>query len=158
MRSLYDIYKKHHKKIKYALYVNIDKHNEIFDFLKKNINNPNHQNDQNHNYLITLISKNKNIIKQGKFINYDSGILVLKNEKDQTLYEYVKNYHLFIENLDNLNKEDQTEKYAPIIIDIDVKEEKRNKKLKEKYKKGSSIRQTLETLLEDIDEENSEKE
>ncbi len=144
MKSIYDIYKKHNKKIKYALYVHLHKYDEIFDFL---------QNNENNNYLITIISKNKNIIKQGKFINYDSGIIILKNLKNETCYEYIKNYFLFIENLDNLNKEDQSEKYAPIIIDFDLKEEKKKKKLKEKYKKpSSSMRQTLETLLEDIEE------
>ncbi len=149
MKSLYDIYKKHNKKIKYALYINHDKYNEIFNFLKNN--------SQKSNYLITLISKTKNIIKQGTFINYDSGILILKNGKEQTLYEYIKNYFLFIENLDNLNKEDQTEKYAPIIIDFDLKEEKKKKKLKDKYKKPlSSMRQTLETLLENIEEDENE--
>jgi hypothetical protein len=144
MKSLYDIYKKHNKKIKYALYINPNKYDEIFIFLKNNENNK---------YLITLISKNKNILKQGKFVNYDSGIIILKNLKNETCYEYTKNYFLFIENLDNLDKEDQSEKYAPIVIDFDLKEEKKKKKLKEKYKKpSSSIRQTLETLLEDIEE------
>lgn len=146
MKSLYELYKKYQKKIKYSLYINQNKYDEICDFLKKS--------EQNDNYLITLIFKNKNIIKQGTFINYDSGILILKNLKNETIYEYIKNYHLFIENLDNLDKEDQIEKYSPIIIDFDLKEEKKKKKLKEKYKKSSSsMRQTLETLLEDIEEE-----
>ncbi len=148
MPSLYELYKKYHKKIKYALYIKPSKYDEIFTFLKNN---------QNHHYLITIIFKNKNSIKQGTFINYDSGILILKNVKNQTLYEYIKNYYLFIENLENINKEDQREKYAPIVIDFDLKEEKRKKKLKEKYSKSSSsIRQTLETLLEDIEENNEE--
>ena len=146
MKSLYELYKKYHKKIKYALYINSNKYDEIFNFLQKS--------EKNQNYLITLISKNKNIIKQGTFINYDSGILILKNLKNETIYEYIKNYHLFIENLDNLDKEDQIEKYSPIVIDFDLKEEKKKKKLKEKYKKSSSsMRQTLETLLEDIEED-----
>ncbi len=149
MKSLYEIYKKHHKKIKYALYIDSNKYNEIFDFLKNN--------NENHNYLLTIIFKTKNIIKQGRFINYDSGILILKNLKNETCYEYIKNYFLFIENLDNLEKEDQIEKYSPIVIDFDLKEEKKKKKLKEKYEKSSSsMRQTLETLLEDIEEDTSE--
>ncbi len=149
MKSLYELYKKHQKKIKYALYINQNKYDEIFNFLKKE--------EAINNYLITLILKTKNILKQGTFINYDSGILILKNLKNETIYEYIKNYHLFIENLDNLNKEDQIEKYSPIVIDFDLKEEKKKKKLKEKYKKpSSSMRQTLETLLEDIEEEDKE--
>ncbi len=147
MKSLYELYKKYQKKIKYALYIDSKKYDEIFNFLKDNI--------ENNNYLITIISKTKNSIKQGSFINYDSGILILKNDKNITCYEYIKNYHLFIENLDNMDKEDQIEKYTPIIIEFDVKEEKKKKKLKEKYKKNSSsMRQTLETLLEDIEQEN----
>lgn len=146
MKSLYELYKKHQKKIKYALYINSIKYDEIFNFLQKS--------EKNQNYLITLISKNKNIIKQGTFINYDSGILILKNLKNETIYEYIKNYLLFIENLDNLDKEDQIEKYSPIVIDFDLKEEKKKNKLKEKYKKSSSsMRQTLETLLENIEED-----
>ncbi len=147
MPSIYELYKKHYKKIKYSLYIEQNKYEEIFDFLKNNI--------EKDNYLITLIFKSKNIIKQGVFINYDSGILILKNLKNQTIYEYIKNYYLFIENLGNLEKENQMEKYAPIVIDFDLKEEKKKKKLKEKYKKSSSsMRQTLETLLEDIEEDN----
>ncbi len=148
MVSIYELYKKYHKKIKYALYIQQNKYDEIFNFLNKN--------EKIKDYLITIIFKNKNIIKQGTFVNYDSGILILKNLKNETIYEYIKNYHLFIENLENLNKEDQIEKYTPIIIDFDLKEEKK-KKLKEKYKKKtSSMRQTLETLLEDIEEEEKE--
>ncbi len=150
MKSLYEIYKKHHKKIKYALYINSNKYDEIFNFLKKSEESKN-------NYLITIVFKTKNIIKQGTFINYDSGILILKNLKNETCYEYIKNYFVFIENLDNLQKEDQIEKYSPIIIDFDLKEEKKKKKLKDKYKKSSSMRQTLETLLEDIEEDNEEE-
>ncbi len=149
MKSLYEIYKKHHKKIKYALYINSNKYDEIFNFLKKSEESKN-------NYLITIVFKTKNIIKQGTFINYDSGILILKNLKNETCYEYIKNYFVFIENLDNLQKEDQIEKYSPIIIDFDLKEEKKKKKLKDRYKKSSSMRQTLETLLEDIEEDTSE--
>lgn len=150
MRSIYELYKKHHKKIKYSLYIEPNKYNEIFNFLKNST--------EKNNYLITLIFKTKNMIKQGIYIEYDSGILILKNLNNQTIYEYIKNYYLFIENLENLEKEDQMEKYAPIVIDFDLKEEKKKKKLKEKYKKqSSSMRQTLETLLEDIEEDNHEE-
>lgn len=149
MPSIYELYKKHNKKIKYSLYIEPNKYIEIFNFLNNNT--------QKKDYLITLIFKNKNILKQGTFINYDSGILILKNLNNQTIYEYIKNYHLFIENLENVNKEDQIEKYTPIIIDFDLKEEKKKKKLKEKYKKSSSMRQNLETLLEDIEEDNQEE-
>lgn len=150
MPSIYELYKKHHKKIKYSLYIEQNKYDEIFNFLKNS--------SEKNNYLITLIFKNKNILKQGFFVDYDSGILILKNLKNQTIYEYIKNYYLFIENLENLEKEDQMEKYTPIIIDFDLKEEKKKKKLKEKYKKQqSSMRQTLETLLEDIEEDNQEE-
>lgn len=150
MPSIYELYKKHYKKIKYSLYIEQNKFDEIFHFLKNS--------SEKNNYLITLIFKSKNILKQGIFIDYDSGILILKNLKNQTIYEYIKNYYLFIENLENFEKEDQMEKYAPIIIDFDLKEEKKKKKLKEKYKKSSSsMRQTLETLLEDMNEEEDQK-
>ena len=58
----------------------------------------------------------------------------------------------------NMNKENQLEKYAPIVIDIDdlyVKssKEKKKKKDKEKHKHKSSMRNTLESILETIEEE-----
>lgn len=158
MPNLYTIYKKHEKKIKYALFINPNQYNEIFDFLKKC--------EDSHNYIISIVSKIKYIIKQGFFSNYDSGIIVIKHDKtNKAIYEYTKNCYLFIENTMNINKENQLEKYAPIVIDIDIndlnikksssKEEKKKKnkdKDKHKDKHKSSMRNTLESILETIEE------
>ncbi len=145
MTNLYNIYKKFQKKIKYSLYINPEKYNNIFDFLKNE--------SEINNYIISIVSKNNRSIKQGTFINYDCGILILKDNKNNTLYEYIKNYHLFIENISNLEKEDQLEKYNPIVIDIDIKSNYKEDKNKNKHKKKGSMRQSLETLLEDINED-----
>jgi hypothetical protein len=151
MPNLYTIYKKHEKKLKYALYIPPEQYDQIFDFLKKC--------EDRHNYIISTVQKIKYSIKQGTFSNYDSGIIVFKNNKNnQTTYEYIKNCYIFVENTMNMNKENQLEKYAPIVIDIDdlyVKssKEKKKKKDKEKHKHKSSMRNTLESILETIEEE-----
>ncbi len=153
MPKLYSIYKKHEKRLKYALYIPSEKYEEIFSFLK-NCENTSH-------YTLSLVSKIKYFLKQGTYSNYDSGILVLKNIKNnQSIYEYIKNHYLFIENMNLLNKENQLEKYEPIIIDIDVdnmKSKEKSRKEKKRKDKSSSLRNTLETILEDIEDEEDEE-
>ncbi len=159
MPNLYTIYKKHEKRLKYASYIPVEKYNEIFDFLKSC--------EDSHNYIISLVAKNKYFLKQGYYSQYDSGIIVFKHIKtNQTIYEYIKNHYLFVENMMKMNKENQLEKYAPIVIDIDLEDERKekrekrekDKKKKKKRKEGSGIRHTLEAILEEVEEAEEEEE
>jgi hypothetical protein len=158
MPQLYTIYKKHEKRLKYASYIHPEKYDTIFQFLK-NCEDP-------HNYIISLVAKNKYALKQGFFSNYDSGIIVCKHIKtNKTIYEYIKNHYLFIENIMKMNKENQLEKYAPIVIEFDNEEDekqrrekKREKKRKRDREKHSEFRNTLEAILEEVEEDDDQNE
>ncbi len=143
MPKLYTIYKKYEKRMKYASYIPPEKHETVFDFLKSC--------EKSSDYTLFLVSKYKYYLKEGTFVNYDTGIVVLKDSKKNTThYEYMKNHYLFVENKMSMVKEDQLEKYAPIRIELD--DEKKERKKEKKGRKGDSMRSTFESILETIEE------
>ncbi len=154
MPKLYDIYKKNEKRLsKYALYVKPEDYENVFSFFRSL------KPDQKAQYGMYIVSKTRKYVKECDFINYDNGVLVYKKKSGETKYEYIKHYYLFVENHTKTDREDQMEKYAPIHIDIDLDlDKKREKDKKEKRKKKKKHHPHLESTLESILEENEEEE